>query len=356
LHPHRHFNHTLTPTEEVTETNYGYKRSACIQTWEPFHNLADAWTLLRAVERKYGKVLEAQFIKDYEMTNRYQMFSYVCFLDPKSRDKIPKSGYTFKIPPPVMEDRPGGPGLDDIKHLLESVDEVEFSLIPKGRVIGARIFSTPGDYFTVPKMHPISPNKPLSKAFLKWRGFHKPEPFADDNEAWFGKPVWERMAMTAAMDRCSKMAEVRNPGLRKPKTNKNDGKVSESSSASTSMDSPEPSSPTTLEVPTQSHSLSTKLPQPLSQAPGGPTQLPLKPTPPNPAITPEQKNTKERQMDRAQQVMAQTKKWTSKKKSRKSNKEPEEKLKDQQLDKSPEEPLESASKGIVAAFWKMVGR
>ena len=65
LRPHQHFNHTLTPTseEEVTTEADPSRRTAFIQTWEPFHNLADAWVLLRAVERKYGKVLEAQFIK-----------------------------------------------------------------------------------------------------------------------------------------------------------------------------------------------------------------------------------------------------------------------------------------------------
>ena len=81
------------------------------------------------------------------MTNRYQMYTYVVFSDPKSIAKIPKKGYTFKISAPVMEDRPGGPGLDDIKHLLESADEVkdfefELSPVPRGRVIGARILST----------------------------------------------------------------------------------------------------------------------------------------------------------------------------------------------------------------------
>ena len=65
LHPYQHFNHTLTPTEveEATWADFRLKRSAYIQTWEPLHNLADAWALLRAVERRYGKVLEAQFVK-----------------------------------------------------------------------------------------------------------------------------------------------------------------------------------------------------------------------------------------------------------------------------------------------------
>ena len=48
---------TLNPSEKPP------KRFAFIQTWEPFHSLADTWALLRAVERKYGKIVEVQFIK-----------------------------------------------------------------------------------------------------------------------------------------------------------------------------------------------------------------------------------------------------------------------------------------------------
>lgn len=67
LHIHRHFNHTLTPTSEqdapTPDLVKKKKRTALIRTWKPFHNMADAWALVRAVERKYGKVVEAQFIK-----------------------------------------------------------------------------------------------------------------------------------------------------------------------------------------------------------------------------------------------------------------------------------------------------
>lgn len=73
LHSHQHYNHTLTSTSEeheehtVTPTpvlsDKFLRRTAFIQTWEPFHNLTDAWALLRALELKYGKIVEAQFIK-----------------------------------------------------------------------------------------------------------------------------------------------------------------------------------------------------------------------------------------------------------------------------------------------------
>lgn len=72
LQLHQRFNRTLKSTstsnlEEDTRTPVHFEkqtsRSAFIRTWEPFHNLADAWALLRVVERKYGKVAEAHFLK-----------------------------------------------------------------------------------------------------------------------------------------------------------------------------------------------------------------------------------------------------------------------------------------------------
>ena len=69
LHIHQRFNRTLSSTTSEEDKRPpihfrpGARRTAFIRTWEPFHNLADTWTLLRAVERKYGKVAEAQFFK-----------------------------------------------------------------------------------------------------------------------------------------------------------------------------------------------------------------------------------------------------------------------------------------------------
>lgn len=73
LQLHQRFNHRLkstsTSTSEVETRTLAHlqkkktSRTAFIRTWEPFHNLADAWALLRVVERKYGRVAEAHFLK-----------------------------------------------------------------------------------------------------------------------------------------------------------------------------------------------------------------------------------------------------------------------------------------------------
>lgn len=65
LRIHQHFDHTLTSTSEqhTPKPNLVSQRTAFLQTWDPLHDIVDAWALLRAVERKYGKVLEAHFFK-----------------------------------------------------------------------------------------------------------------------------------------------------------------------------------------------------------------------------------------------------------------------------------------------------
>lgn len=77
------------------------------------------------------------------------MYTYVVFQDQESLKRVPKEGQSFHVPAPLIEDKPGGLGLDDIRHLLDSTDRDEFFQLPsaasveteasKERVIGARI-------------------------------------------------------------------------------------------------------------------------------------------------------------------------------------------------------------------------
>ena len=304
------------------------------------------------------------------------MYSYVVFRDQESVGNIPKSGYTFHIPAPVIDDRPGGLGLDDIRHLLDSTNgdtSFEFQSIASleiktlGRVIGGRIkrarmlFIVPfqlsltnageksyiiaKDFYTIPKLFQIVPNeglkrrKKLTNQFLRWRGFHKLEPIEarDIKESeWFEKPDSEQVRMRAALQWCAQIAGRPNPAvICKLTTHENDGKESDSSPASASMDSsesssPESRSPTTLDIPisqstsksTESSSLPTGFPHPPSQSLSELTQLPPEPT--------------------AARIAG------------KLEKNPGKNPKDQMLDKSPEEQLEQPQS--VASFWNFFGR
>ena len=366
-------------------------------------------------------LMKQQYFQDYEEEKQYQMHSFFLFLDPKSLERIPESGYTFHVPIHV-KDRPGGPGLDEIKHFLKpTVRDESFEFTQSARPAGGRVISAhlmvAGMLFIIPltfaftkrgknsytieknyfpptpnyQVSNLTANIELAKAFLSWRGFHKLEPIQVSKNIvegdWFGKPVWEQVRMRAALQYCSDLTGLRNPAVLTPTTHKNDGKVSGSSPASTSKDSsessspatnenngkvsnsspasmdlPESSSPTTENIPIsnestskskQSHSLRA---QPHSQSPPEPTQLPPEPTEPSilppGQLTLEQKKTMQKQMSRAKQLVSKTKQPAGKK-AKKSKKEPDENPKDQI---PSEEPSEPESKGIVASFWKILGR
>lgn len=63
LHIHRRFNHTSTSEKGTPTYDELRHRTAFIRTMNPFDSLADTWAVLRVVESKYGKILEAQFRK-----------------------------------------------------------------------------------------------------------------------------------------------------------------------------------------------------------------------------------------------------------------------------------------------------
>jgi hypothetical protein len=63
-----------TPQETTAEkqsstgpTHFGYQfpsnRTAHLRFWEPVHSIADVWVVKRAMEKKYGTILETYFFK-----------------------------------------------------------------------------------------------------------------------------------------------------------------------------------------------------------------------------------------------------------------------------------------------------
>lgn len=133
----------------------------------------------------------------------------------------------------------------------------------------------------------------LAKQFLTWGGFHKLElmELGEDIKegVWLEKPP---MRMRAALQWSSRFTGLADPGvIHKPTVQKEDGKVSDSSPDTASMDSPESSSPTTPDIPisdestsksTEPRTLLTELPQRLLEL----TQLSPNPTPPEITIPP----------------------------------------------------------------------
>ena len=339
--------------------------------------------------------MKQQYFQDHIVKNAYQGLTFVVFRDKKSIKLIPDGGQKFSIPAPVIEDRPGGLGLADIEHLLDSKDRDEFFEFPsasneiknsKERIIVAQIwrscklFIVPlifsfqreeknsyiidNEFYTLPPPSMIRPaDRSLATYFLSWGGFHKLEP-VEKPVVDIKETVWHKqpqMRMRAALQRCSRLSGFANPAIISKRTahRKNDGEVSNSSPGSASMDSPGSSSPTTRDIPishestskpTQSsRSLPTEFPQPPSQSP--PEQTLPPPKPPG-QLTPEQpKKASQRQMSKAKEPMV-----DKQRAARKAKEEPEEKGQMPLVpDKSPEEPLQARS-SIVAKLWKLFGR
>jgi hypothetical protein len=100
-------------------------------------------------------MLKQQYFQDFDMRDKYQMFCHILFLDHKSMIKIETAGHKFVVPAPIKEDRPGGFGLDDVRHLLDSADVDESFDLPsmvtesKERMIIFRI-TRAGMLFIVP--------------------------------------------------------------------------------------------------------------------------------------------------------------------------------------------------------------
>ncbi|KIJ15523.1 hypothetical protein PAXINDRAFT_99401 [Paxillus involutus ATCC 200175] len=83
-------------------------------------SMVDALRGLREIERKYGRIREYRLLRDSELSSAYQAICWAAFESPKSFDRVPERGVTLKVSlPPALGQPEGGPGLDDLKGLLE---------------------------------------------------------------------------------------------------------------------------------------------------------------------------------------------------------------------------------------------
>ncbi|KAF9228431.1 hypothetical protein BS17DRAFT_773702, partial [Gyrodon lividus] len=83
-------------------------------------SMVDALRGLREIERKYGRIREYRLLRDSELSSAYQAICWAAFESPKSFNRVPERGVTLKVLlPPALGHPQGGPGLDDLKGLLE---------------------------------------------------------------------------------------------------------------------------------------------------------------------------------------------------------------------------------------------
>ena len=134
-----------TSTKASGQQNY--KKAAFLRTSHFLGSLADAFALIRAVERRYGAIREYRFFKvffqlysnphgtkyfqDYEVPTKYQTMIQVTFQDTKSYERIPLTSETILVNlPTIIRDRSGGLGLDELEPLLESQNFVNDGGVP----------------------------------------------------------------------------------------------------------------------------------------------------------------------------------------------------------------------------------
>ena len=128
-----------TEEELLTRTLLQTSDSAFIRTWTFPESMRDAFSIIRAVERKYGLVREFKYgrvrclieyyfvpcrpYQDFEVPSNYQLLIKVAFRDPESQKRIPEDAEELEVVlPPLPDHQSGGIGLADLEEYLSSTE------------------------------------------------------------------------------------------------------------------------------------------------------------------------------------------------------------------------------------------
>ncbi|KAI5827468.1 hypothetical protein K523DRAFT_309306 [Schizophyllum commune Tattone D] len=106
----------------------------------PLDNMANALAVVRAIEKRYGRVLEHRIAHDSECPQLYRKHLWVTFADQSARDLLAANPrVTFEATP--IEPQIGGPRLSDIAPFLRKASRDEnyrdADALSSARVIGA---------------------------------------------------------------------------------------------------------------------------------------------------------------------------------------------------------------------------
>ncbi|CAA7260547.1 unnamed protein product [Cyclocybe aegerita] len=202
-------------------------RTAHIRTWKPVKNIADAYALIQAVERKYGRILEVHFLKDFEMVEQYQLFAWVVFMDPDSLKRVPEEGVEFFVRTSGVSKSTYEIGLEDITPLTlteEYGKNYEFPTLPEDpaeakNYIGARINRDEKDYMDLSGQSHIYQNtsRRTMEAFLRWGGFAPLEPIDPKRRITLseivGQTDLDQVHMRSALQVSADYTGLPNPGV-----------------------------------------------------------------------------------------------------------------------------------------------
>ncbi|KAH7883220.1 hypothetical protein F5I97DRAFT_1969708 [Phlebopus sp. FC_14] len=148
-------------------------------------SMPDAIRALREVERNFGRIREYRLMRDSELPSQYQAICWASFESPESLNLVPEKGTTIKVSlPPSKGKREGGPGLDDLRGLLEpSKKDVSFmgmlsqSKETRGHTRSLEVHIKPVDDDVQFRNTDRPPHRSramkaaIGHAFLNWGGF-----------------------------------------------------------------------------------------------------------------------------------------------------------------------------------------
>ncbi|KAJ6593486.1 hypothetical protein B0H19DRAFT_1090555 [Mycena capillaripes] len=164
-----------------------------MRTMDHITSPLDAFAIVRAVERRFGRVAEYRFYRDAETLNRYQFVAHFAFWDPASYARVPKKGSTklrVKVPPPITDPASGGVGLTDMVPFLEAQDwtenaaEVDANPEQETPTEGPRVIQFMVDHsaarfqngIELPGARMGRKRVALAAQFVRWGGFAAKEP------------------------------------------------------------------------------------------------------------------------------------------------------------------------------------
>ncbi|KAJ7125112.1 hypothetical protein C8R44DRAFT_734419 [Mycena epipterygia] len=202
-----------------------------LRAMDMIHSPADALAIIRAIERRFGRIAEYHFYRDPD-DSKYQFIAHFGFRDFEAYARVPKGSIVIRVTvPPLPQVRPsGGVGLADLAPLLNAQDWTDndltkevsdhFNAPPSDdvRVIPVRLEHYSGGWRSQkfdPPAYAARFNRPLANKFVQWGGFAPIKPLPAPvhitrSNLIFGEPV-DHPRMRHLMKIWSASLNVRNP-------------------------------------------------------------------------------------------------------------------------------------------------
>ncbi|OBZ65078.1 hypothetical protein A0H81_14922 [Grifola frondosa] len=175
-----------------TETS----RTIFVRSWDSIRSMSELFGMVRAIERKYGRVKEFHVARDSDTSELYMSHFWATFRDQESMNRVPTQSSILQAEVPIANpDRPGGVGLDELQDVLQAEDwegpeqqEVWKGVVPQPegseaaekttRTVELRVEPTD---FTEPRRNTKNYQNYRSPdffghGFYLWGGFYTPSP------------------------------------------------------------------------------------------------------------------------------------------------------------------------------------